>query len=175
VAAVNPKTAEREVNGKMRWSVLITAMTLASAGCVHVQRSEARIHVVSENAEGVGTSSASGGSGGYDCQKEHEECVGRCWNKKNWPYPHNKEQSGWYLERCEHDCSEEFRKCEDEEVEAERERGKRLEFSRMNEAIDWIREHKAEVVLGTVVIVAGVTFVLTTGGSGALILAPLAL
>jgi hypothetical protein len=45
----------------------------------------------------------------------------------------------------------------------------------VNEAIVWIREHKAEVALGTVVIVAGVAFVLTTGGSGALILAPLAL
>jgi hypothetical protein len=43
------------------------------------------------------------------------------------------------------------------------------------EAIDWIKEHKAEVALGTVVVVAGVAFVLTTGGSGVLILAPLAL
>ncbi len=57
----------------------------------------------------------------------------------------------------------------------EREAEKKLEFSRMNEAIGWIRDHKAEVVLGTVVIVAGVAFVLTTGGSGALVLAPLAL
>lgn len=45
----------------------------------------------------------------------------------------------------------------------------------MDDAIDWLRNHKAEVALGTVVIVAGVAFVLTTGGSGALILAPLAL
>ena len=52
---------------------------------------------------------------------------------------------------------------------------KELRFSRIHEAIDWIKEHKAEVALGSVVVVAGVAFVLTTGGSGALILAPLAL
>jgi hypothetical protein len=45
----------------------------------------------------------------------------------------------------------------------------------MDEALDWLKSHKTEVALGTVVIVAGVAFVLTTGGSGALILAPLAL
>jgi hypothetical protein len=45
----------------------------------------------------------------------------------------------------------------------------------MAQAIEWIREHKTEVTLGTIVVVGGVTFVLMTGGSGALILAPLAL
>ncbi|MFL5358476.1 hypothetical protein [Archangium sp.] len=152
----------------------MTAVAMACAGCTHVQRPESRIYVISESTEGVGTSLASGGSG-HDCQKEHEECVGRCWNKKNWPYPHNKEQSGWYLERCEHDCSQEFAKCEEEQEEAARSRGKKLEFSGMSEAAAWIREHKAEVAIGTVVVVAGVSFVLATGGAGALVLAPLAL
>ncbi len=45
----------------------------------------------------------------------------------------------------------------------------------MDEAIDWIGSHKDEVAIGTVVIVAGVAFVLATGGSGALILTPLVL
>lgn len=159
----------------MRWLVVLTAVATVSAGCSHVQRPESRTYVISESTEGVGTLLASGGSGGHDCQKEHEECVGRCWNKKNWPYPHNKEQSGWYLERCEHDCSQEFKTCEEEQEEAARKRGEKLEFSGMNEAVAWIREHKAGVAIGTVVIVAGVSFVLATGGAGALVLAPLAL
>ncbi|EPX63543.1 hypothetical protein D187_005949 [Cystobacter fuscus DSM 2262] len=50
-----------------------------------------------------------------------------------------------------------------------------MKFSHMDEAIDWIKNHKAEVAIGTVVIVAGVAFVLSTGGSGTLILAPLVL
>ena len=63
----------------------------------------------------------------------------------------------------------------DELEEEARERAKKLEFSRVDEALEWIRGHKAEVVLGAIVIIAGATFVITTGGSGALILAPLAL
>jgi hypothetical protein len=148
----------------------MTATAMGSVGCAHVQRPESRIYVVSASAAGVGALLASGGAGGHDCQKEHEECVGRCWNKKNWPYPHNRKQSGWYLERCEHDCREEFNRCEEEQEEAARQREKPLEFSGMDDAIEWIREHKAEVAIGTVVIVAGVAFVLATGGSGALIL-----
>jgi hypothetical protein len=58
---------------------------------------------------------------------------------------------------------------------ANEKKAKELKFSRVDDAIEWIREHKAEVALGTVVIIAGVAFVVTTGGTGALILAPLAL
>jgi hypothetical protein len=159
----------------MRLIVFMMVIAMASVGCAHAQRPASRFYVISESVEGVGTLLASGGAGGHDCQKEHEECVERCWKKKNWPYPHNKKQSGWYHERCEHDCNEEFKKCEEEQEEVERERAKRLTFSRMDEAIDWIKDHKAEIALGTIVVVAGVAFVLTTGGSGALILAPLAI
>lgn len=158
----------------MKLIALLAAVALTSAGCAHTRRPESRVHIISETAEGVGTSLGRGGAGGHDCQKEHEECIERCW-KKRYPWPHNKPQSGWYHERCEHDCNEEFKKCEEEQEETERARREKLKFSRMDEAIDWIRNHKAEVALGTVVIVAGVAFVLTTGGAGALILAPLAL
>jgi hypothetical protein len=62
------------------------------------------------------------------------------------------------------------------ECEKENEKkAKELKFSRIDDAVEWLRAHKAEVALGTVVIIAGVAFVITTGGSGALILAPLAL
>jgi hypothetical protein len=58
---------------------------------------------------------------------------------------------------------------------ANEQKARDLKFSRIDEAIEWIRNHKAQVALGTVVVIAGVAFVITTGGSGALILAPLAL
>lgn len=148
---------------------------MASVGCAHSQRPESRIHVVSEDAEGVGSALGSGGAGGYDCTDEFKQCMKRCWDKR-YPWPHNKPQSGWYHERCEQDCNREFNECEDEKEKEEAERQKKkLTFSRMDEAIDWIRNHKAEVAIGTVIIVAGVAFVLATGGSGTLILAPLAL
>jgi hypothetical protein len=40
----------------------------------------------------------------------------------------------------------------------------------MDSALDWLREHKTERIIGTVVVIAGVAFVITTGGSGALLL-----
>ena len=40
------------------------------------------------------------------------------------------------------------------------------------EAVDWIAAHP-EVVVGTIVVVAGVTMIVATGGSGALVLVPL--
>ncbi|MCY1023033.1 hypothetical protein [Pyxidicoccus sp. MSG2] len=50
-----------------------------------------------------------------------------------------------------------------------------LRFSSIDGALDWLRDHKSEVAIGTIVIVAGVTFMVATGGAGALVLAPLAL
>ncbi len=68
--------------------------------------------------------------------------------------------------------------CVKEEEEEEAERIKRrppLEFSSLDKARDWIRTHKAEIALGTVVIIAGTAFILATGGTGALVLIPLAI
>lgn len=50
-----------------------------------------------------------------------------------------------------------------------------LQFSSIDRALDWLRHHPSEVALGTVVVVAGVAFIVATGGAGALVLAPLAL
>jgi hypothetical protein len=149
-----------------KWMILSMVVAMAGVGCVHTQAPERGIYFVSEDAGGIG------GSGSADCDSEFKQCMKKCWDKR-YPWPHSEKQSGWYHERCEQDCNREYNECEKEKEEAERR--KKLEFSRMDEAIDWIRSHKAEVALGTVVIVAGVAFILTTGGSGALILAPLAL
>jgi hypothetical protein len=153
--------------------ILMIAMTVASIGCAHTQRPENRIHVISEDALGVGSALGEGGAGERDCQAEHEECFRKCWQKSRPKYPHKHDE--WYYKRCTADCSKAYNECVDELDEEARGRAKKLEFSRVDEAIGWIRDHKAEVALGTIVIIAGTAFVITTGGSGALILAPLAL
>ncbi|WP_164016830.1 hypothetical protein [Pyxidicoccus trucidator] len=53
--------------------------------------------------------------------------------------------------------------------------GEPLHFSSIDSALEWLREHKTEVAIGTVVVVAGVAFIVATGGTGALVLAPFAL
>jgi hypothetical protein len=162
------------VNGHgLSWIVLMAAVAMAVVGCAHRQQPENRIYVISEDASGVGAALGTGGAGARDCQAEHEECFRRCWRKSNPPYPHKHDE--WYYKRCTADCSKAYNECMDEQEEETRESAKKLEFSRVDHAIEWIRNNKAEVALGTIVIIAGVAFVITTGGTGVLILAPLAL
>jgi hypothetical protein len=104
--------------------ILLTSVVLASVGCAHRQQPERKVYVISENAEGVGIALATGGAGGHDCQKEHEECVERCWEQR-YPWPYSEEQSGWYHENCITKCREQFVECDKEQEQALREREKR--------------------------------------------------
>lgn len=154
----------------MKWTVLVVAVVMASLGCAHSQRPESRIYVISEDARGVGTALGIGGSGFRNCDAEHNECYDDCWNTEPLPYPQTK-QDGWLRRHCTSKCLKVYMECE----KANEQKARELKFSRVDEAIEWIRNHKAQVALGTVVVIAGVAFVITTGGSGALVLAPLAL
>ncbi|HZI10918.1 MAG TPA: hypothetical protein VE153_11060 [Myxococcus sp.] len=40
--------------------------------------------------------------------------------------------------------------------------------------MDWLKEHKTEVLVGSVVVVAGAAFIVSAGVAGALVLLPLA-
>jgi hypothetical protein len=152
-----------------RLVVLLMAVVVAGVGCAHTQAPERRIYVISEDAGGMG------GSGGYDCDDEHIKCFDRCWNRAP-PISSIEKGSGVHHEYCTKICREEYMECIEEQEQLEREKkNKKLHFSSIDAALDWLRNHKAEVAIGTVVVVAGVAFVVSTGGFGALILAPLAL
>jgi len=80
-------------------------------------------------------------------------------------------------EHCTETCRKGYMKCINEQEELERQESQRktLHFPTMNAALDWLREHKTEVAVGTVVIVAGALaapYVIVIAG-GALVLAPL--
>jgi len=154
----------------MKWLVLMTVTVLASVGCAHEQQIGPRVHVISETADGIGTSLGTGGAGLRNCDEEHIECFDECWNTKPLPWPYTR-RDGWFHQYCTRECRKRYMECEQENEKKARD----LKFSRINEAIEWIRNHKAEVALGMVVIIAGTAFIITTGGTGALILAPLAL
>ncbi|RKI00015.1 hypothetical protein D7Y04_16350 [Corallococcus sp. AB038B] len=61
------------------------------------------------------------------------------------------------------------------EQQVQKNESEALRFSSIDGALDWLRAHSTEVAIGTVVVVAGVAFIVATGGTGALVLAPLAL
>ncbi|WP_434384307.1 hypothetical protein [Melittangium boletus] len=159
--------------------VLLSAAMVACASGGHARPArdlKARTYVIDEDASGVGSALGTGGSG-YECDDVLNQCFTRCWESIQQPYPHV-EHNEWYYEHCTRECRKQYMQCVDAMEQEEAERVKKrppLEFSSFDKARDWIRSHKTELALGTVVVVAGVAFVLATGGSGALILLPLAL
>jgi hypothetical protein len=69
-------------------------------------------------------------------------------------------------------------RCIQEQAELERQdlQKRELHFPSMDAALEWLREHKTEVAVGTIVIVAGVIaapYVVAIAAGGALVLAPM--
>jgi len=147
-------------------SALALPFFVAVGGCAHAQRPERRVYVTSEDANGIG------GSGGRNCDAEHIQCFDRCWNAVP-PLTSIKRGSGKHHEYCTEECRKEYMDCLKEQQALRSE--KALHFSSIDRALEWLKGHKIEVAIGTIVVVAGVAFIVATGGTGARILAPLAL
>ena len=122
----------------------------------------------SNDARGIGGS----GAEAY-CNELQKSCFRQCWNRKPVITSIPK-HSGKHNEYCSELCLQEFMKCVKEQEELERQESrKEMRFSDMEVALDWLRRHKSEVALGTVVVVAGVAFAIVIAAGGALLLAPL--
>lgn len=158
---------------------LLMAVATTSLGCAHTQQPEQEVYVISEDASGVGSNleSGTGGAGAEAyCNEIEKQCFKKCWRRKP-RLPSIEKGSGMHHEHCTRTCREEFMKCikEQEELERQESQRKELRFPTIDAALDWLREHKAEVAVGTVVIIAGVVaapYVVAIMG-GALVLAPL--
>jgi len=70
---------------------------------------------------------------------------------------------------CRDNCRPAYEDC----VEAQDARA--LRFPAVSGAVEWLKEHRTELLVGTVVVIAGVVFVVASAGAGLLVLAPLAL
>ncbi|WP_367616293.1 hypothetical protein [Corallococcus exercitus] len=151
-------------------------MVLVASACGHAQRPERKTYVVSEDARGVGTAEGpgTGGSGAEAyCGEVQKQCFQKCWRRKP-PVTSVPKHSAMHHEYCTKTCREEFMKCVEEQEALERQAARpELRFSSMGAALDWLREHKAEVALGTVVVVAGMAFTLAVAPAGLLVLSPI--
>ena len=102
-----------------------------------------------------------------DCDKEQIECFRRCWKRKP-PSPIERGSPSHYS-HCQNTCREAYEDClKLKELHA-------LEFTAMDEAIDWLKRHRQELLVGTIVTAAGATFIVVSAGAGVLVLAPLVL
>jgi hypothetical protein len=146
---------------------LMLAGAITSINCAHTQQPEPQVYIISASSDGTG------GSGNDYCADEQTACFDRCWNSRP-PLTSIRKGSEKHHEYCTTKCLEEFMDCIKEQEQRELEKAKReLHFPNIDRALAWLREHKTEIAVGTLVVVAGVTFVVVTGGSGALLLAPL--
>ena len=159
---------------------LLVALAMASVGCAHTQPPERKVYVITEDASGVGSNVERGtGGAGADayCSEMEKQCFTKCWRRKP-KEPSIPKGKGKHHEYCTEMCLKVFNECVKEMEERERQESqkKELHFPTMDAAVNWIREHKTEVAVGTVVVVAGVIaapYVIAIAASGALILAPL--
>jgi RHS repeat-associated protein len=100
-----------------------------------------------------------------DCDAEHIECFRKCWNQCP-PWPIERGKKGHYM-YCQTKCLVEYMECVAEnQLE--------LTFSTLQDALNWLSNHP-EVAIGTIIVAAGVIYIVSTGGAGVLILVPVAL
>jgi hypothetical protein len=76
---------------------------------------------------------------------------------------------GGKSEFCRGECQQAYDDC----VELERLRPQ--EFSAVDGAVDWLKRHRNGILVGSVIVIAGVTFVVVSAGVGLLVLAPVVL
>ncbi len=108
-----------------------------------------------------------------DCDEENRQCVSECMST---PVPRGyghmttpDRGKGGKKEYCERRCMQPYLDCKNAQGE------RILEFSAAGKAVDWLKRYRQEILLGGVVVIAGVAFVSVASGGGALILAPVLL
>jgi hypothetical protein len=105
-----------------------------------------------------------------DCDQEQIDCHRNCMRRK-LPAPLNHIPRGHptHNEICRDRCLRAYTDC----VDAEKARA--LRFVAVDDAVQWLKEHRTELLVGTVVVIAGVTFTVVSAGAGLFVLAPLTL
>ncbi|RKG81984.1 hypothetical protein D7W79_03845 [Corallococcus exercitus] len=160
--------------GSCAGAFFVLAVMMAAA-CGHTQRPERKTYVVSEDVRGVGRAegAGTGGSGAEAyCGELQKQCFQKCWRRK--PTVQDMEKHSESHHRlCTSQCLEAFMKCLKEQEALEQGAKRELHFPDMAVALEWLREHKSEVALGTVVVVAGVAFAFVVAPAGLLVLSPI--
>lgn len=101
-----------------------------------------------------------------DCDEENDECIDKC---RGRPLPQGFEHittSGAVAAYCRKQCQQAFDDCR------ELERLQPQKFTAIDSALEWLKRNHKEVAVGSMIIIAGVAFVVVSAGTGLVILAP---
>ena len=105
-----------------------------------------------------------------DCEAERDRCEEMCkasLKGRNWTHASGGSKDGICRERCMpayQDCCKLREMAEGSKLQ--------LSFPVVGSAIDWLKQHNRELVSGTVVVIAGVVFVVVGSTAGIVVLAP---
>ncbi|MCY1073776.1 hypothetical protein [Archangium lansingense] len=105
-----------------------------------------------------------------DCDAEKDQCIDMCMSR---PLPRGfghirsgGRKMGGKDQWCREQCQQAYDDC------LELEGRQRQEFSAVDEAIDWLKRHHQGLLVGSIVVIAGVAFVTVSAGAGLVVLAP---
>lgn len=103
-----------------------------------------------------------------DCEEESDACYEMCTKSlrgRNWSHANK----GSKARMCRDNCRRAYNDCNELREQAEA-----LRFSAADDAVSWLKQHHEALLMGTVVVIAGVAFVAVAVGSGgaALVLVP---
>lgn len=103
-----------------------------------------------------------------DCEEERDQCEETCkasLKGRNWSHAN----AGSKAEICRSRCRPAYLDCS-----RLREQAEAVTFPVGDKAVDWLKRHREEILLGTVVVIAGVAFTVVIVGSAgtALVLVP---
>jgi len=103
-----------------------------------------------------------------DCEEERDRCEEMCMASlkgSNWTHA----TKGAKAQICRERCMPAYADCSKLKEQAEA-----VKFPTTDKAVDWLKRHREELLVGTVVVIAGVAFVVAVVGSGgvAVVLVP---
>jgi hypothetical protein len=105
-----------------------------------------------------------------DCDQEQIDCVRDCMRRRRPSHEsHINIKNGNKYGFCQTMCLGEYQQC------LEVEKARSLQFSAANDAVEWLKPYRKELLAGTIVVIAGVAFVTLSAGAGVVILAPVVL
>ncbi len=179
-------------------ALLVACSTARSSGSPSTEALTHLVLVIRERPEGRAThswqraedfdlasygsrSSADGKSGRVvlatsqqpDCYAQYLECYYQC---RKAPLPPDFEHylydfgpAAGHERYCSEKCMRQYTDC----VKAQGHRAQ--EFTAVDSAVDWLKRNPKAVLVGSLVVIAGVVFVVVSAGAGAIVLAPVVL
>ncbi|NOK13137.1 hypothetical protein HNS30_29260 [Corallococcus exercitus] len=104
-----------------------------------------------------------------DCDAENRECIQQCMSTplpRGYGHVRIPRGSGGKNDHCVKQCEPAYRDC------LELEKLRPQELSSTEALSDWASRHRESLLVGSVIVIAGVAFVVVSAGAGLIILAP---